>query len=234
MLKKKRLFLPVDEVHIWLASLLSQKKELNYLTSVLSQDELERAKSFKFTQDQKKFITARGTLRCILSLYLGMPPEEIGIIYSLLGKPCLVKKSLCFNLSHSGDYALYAVTRSYEVGIDLEYINKNICLEEITLSLFTQKELSYWEKISPEEKTVFFFRYWVCNEAFLKASGKGLIRDEQKISLELIKNIAHNNTPPFYCFDPAPGYVGALFIEGPPLRPRHYTWDSQLYVDVLK
>ncbi len=51
-------------------------------------------------------------LRRILSGYLGCPPDEVRYSYGPQGKPSLIDEGgLEFNMSHSGDLALYAVTR---------------------------------------------------------------------------------------------------------------------------
>ena len=44
---KKCQTLKSDEVHIWVASLLENKNDVTYFVSVLSEDELERANSFR-------------------------------------------------------------------------------------------------------------------------------------------------------------------------------------------
>jgi hypothetical protein len=41
-----------DEVHIWSASLSEDENDIDYFTSLLSQDERERASSFRFSKDQ--------------------------------------------------------------------------------------------------------------------------------------------------------------------------------------
>ena len=39
---------------------------------------------------------------------------------------------------------------------------------------FTEKEASYLESLSPQEKIETFFRFWTAKEAYLKATGEGL------------------------------------------------------------
>lgn len=77
-----------NEVHIWSANLLENKNNMDYFYSVLSEDERERAGSFRFFKDQRRFTMTRGILRCLLSDYLAQPPESIEIVYGLWGKPC--------------------------------------------------------------------------------------------------------------------------------------------------
>ena len=220
-----------DEVHIWSACFSDNEKDINYLSSLLSEDEHQRANRFRFPKDQKSFTISRGILRCLLGRYLGQAPQSIEIMYGLGGKPCvLAEKSLHFNLSHSRDHALYAVTRGYEVGIDLEYINENLELDDMALSILSAKELDYWRTVKPEEKVDVFFKLWVTKEAFLKTSGKGWLNNQQAIPLEGLdvlkkenrKNTLNERMTSPYLFESIPGYASALYIEGPPLRPLHF------------
>lgn len=222
-----------DEVHIWSASLLEHEYKFEYFLDILSQDERERAQSFRFCKDKKRFVISRGILRCLLASYLGEEPQDIEIAYGLSGKPCLAgeKPPLCFNLSHSGSYALYAITRNYEVGIDLEYIDKNLDLESIVLEIFSPQEQDYWKSLEFGEKEEGFFKIWVCKEAILKALGKGWLETEKEKSWIDIKVLQNSGEPllkgrveyPYY-FSCIPGYASGLFVNGPPLWLCHYKY----------
>lgn len=227
-----------DEVHIWLASLSEDKNDIDYFTSLLSQDERERASSFRFSKDQHRYTISRGILRTLLAEYLGEAPRTIEITYGLWGKPCLSQeKSLHFNLSHSGDHVLYALALDYEVGIDLEYIDRNLEIEDMAKHIFSAPELEFWEDVKPEERTECFFKLWVCKEAFLKAIGKGWLENEKTKGFEkslVLNKISHNGllkdkvTYPYF-FECVPGYASALFVDGASLCPLHYNWHQSIF-----
>lgn len=236
MESKKHPLIKPDEVHIWTACFSENENNATYFASLLSQDEKERASHYRFFRDQQKYTISRGILRRLLGEYLGETPQKVEILYGLWGKPCLPKeKALSFNLSHSGDYTLYALTQRYEVGVDVEYIDETLGLEDMARNIFSIKELSHWYALPSEEKVRVFFKFWVSIEAFLKASGKGWLENKQILALAetndfkqeqssgLLKNgkIAY----PYY-FESIPGYASALCIEGPPMTPIHYTWDK--------
>ncbi|HEX7058281.1 MAG TPA: hypothetical protein VF176_00310 [Solirubrobacterales bacterium] len=67
---------------------------------------------------------AKGALREVLSLYLDEDPTEIELQTGEHGKPFLADPShpLRFNLSHSGDLALVAVTHGLEIGVDVQLV----------------------------------------------------------------------------------------------------------------
>lgn len=235
---EENLILMPAEVHIWSASFSEAENDAAYFLSLLSKDERERAKAFRFSKDKTRFIISRGILRSLLAKYLGEMPHNLEILYGLWGKPCLPPdKSLHFNLSHSENYVLYALTRNYEVGIDLEYINKDIDFEDIVKNIFSTSELKYWVELNPKEKLYFFFRFWVCKEAFLKATGKGWLETERKMIFKKSnifgKNSRESNLKERamypYFFECIPGYASALFVEGPPLHLLHYIWKKDIF-----
>jgi len=227
-----------NEVHIWSACLLEDENNMDYFYSILSEDERERAASFRFFKDQRRFTKGRGILRCLLSHYLGQAPESIEFIYGLWGKPYLSEEqSLRFNVSHSKDYALYAVTHHHEVGIDLEYIDKNFALEDMVVHIFSAAELDEWKTRDPQERINAFFRRWVSKEAFLKASGKGWLEDKEdkkefpfhtKSSSK--KRSLNDEMKNLYYFECISGYASALFVEGELLRPLHYSWNQNNFL----
>lgn len=236
-----------DEVHTWSACLSENERNASYFTTLLSQDEQERARRFRFFRDQKKYTISRGILRSLLARYLGEAPQRIEILYGLCGKPCLPKeKNLSFNLSHSGDYALYAFTQHYEIGIDLEYRDESLELEDMARSVFSTIEFSHWKALNAEEKVNSFFKHWVSREAFLKALGKGWLESPHVLALLettlRVKNDLEQEQSSYsretgkiatwpYFFETIPGYASALFVEGPPLTPLHYLWGKDSLQD---
>src|SRR5829696_9152847 len=110
-----------NEVHVWRVLIDTSNFQSESLLQTLSADELIRAEQFHFENDQKRFIMARGILRMILGHYLNRKPHTLRFEYTPHGKPILATNNgshtLSFNLSHSGEIALYAITRSRKIGI---------------------------------------------------------------------------------------------------------------------
>ena len=111
-------------VDVWSISLASAMSPSNRPTGVLSPAEITRAERLVQPKDRQRFITARTALRGILGSYLGLPPAAVSFRINAHGKPYLDPASamLQFNLSHSGDWALCAVTTAGEVGVDIERV----------------------------------------------------------------------------------------------------------------
>jgi 4'-phosphopantetheinyl transferase len=171
----KALTLNPQDVHVWQARLDVPPHQLDAFAQLLSTDERIRAERFKFEQHRHRFIAGRGILRSLLARYLGYPPQQLRFGYGSHGKPVLLDfESLHFNVAHSQDLALYAMTRDRSVGIDLEQIRTVDNLESLTRRFFSPSEhTAICEAEAPHQATL-FFRYWTCKEAYLKATGEGL------------------------------------------------------------
>jgi len=109
---------PVD---LWTVSLIAPSP------THLSEDETARANRFKFDEDRVRWTRARSSLRLILSRYANEGPAQIVFTIGPHGKPSLHPFSdIEFNLSHAGDWAMIAVTRSVPVGVDIERIRPHV------------------------------------------------------------------------------------------------------------
>src|ERR1022692_920154 len=93
---------------------------LDSLYEILSPQERERAGRYRFAEHRREYIVCRGTLREVLSSYLEMHPGRIEFVYNRHGKPRLRGWDVRFNVSHSGGWALPAVTCGRGAGIALE------------------------------------------------------------------------------------------------------------------
>lgn len=218
-----------NEVHVWRVSLDLARVEIGSLLGILSADELERAGRFHFERDQKRFIVAHGILRQILGKYLGKNPHELRFEYTSHGKPELATEpgydTLSFNLSHSGAFALYAVTRGRKIGIDIEQVRDDVTIGEIARRFFSQSEISSLERIPKEKRTEVFFQYWTRKEAFIKATGEGVSFPMEQCDVSLLNGnvlspiiLLNDNreSSGWYVQDlfPCAGYAAAIAVEG--------------------
>jgi 4'-phosphopantetheinyl transferase len=177
-----------------------------------------------FEKDRRRFIVARGTLRMILGRYLNLAPKELQFEYLARGKPVLCAGALRFNLSHSHEMALYAITRSLEVGIDIEYIRPIAETGKLAEQFFSPAEQAELGGLPSNKKLASFFCGWTRKEAYIKARGDGMAYPldhfsvsmdcEQPASLLTVKDAPQEAARwSLYDINPAPGYIGALAIE---------------------
>ncbi len=162
------------QVDVWRLRLHLQDDSLQLLASTLSADELQRAARFHFPADRDRFIAAHGCLRGILTHYLHCEPLQITFAINQHGKPELPNHKLKFNLSHSGDIALVAVTQERKVGVDVERIRSGISSHSIARQYFSKSEIAELQALSLEQREAAFFTCWTRKEAYIKAQGLGL------------------------------------------------------------
>jgi 4'-phosphopantetheinyl transferase len=202
-------------------------QDVRALASWLSEGELQRAKRFAFDRDRRRFIVARARLRQLLSARLGMPPGSVEFSYGACGKPELSRQfagaNLRFNLSHSGEIAVYGFTIGREIGIDVEAVRELHHAEDLAARFYSRRENDAFRALDARDRARGFFNCWTRKEAFIKALGDGLSHalDRFDVSLspdEPAKLIRVDDTPGEECgwdmesFSPAPGFVGAVVI----------------------
>jgi 4'-phosphopantetheinyl transferase len=170
--------LPDHEVHVWRAGLAWSSDCMRRLTDTLSPDEQERAARFHFDIDRRRHIVARGLLRRLLARVLRTTPDRLRFDYSATGKPRLAgdpaEANLEFNVSHSGDLVLIAVTVGRAVGIDVERIRADMAVDRIAAQFFSARECAALAALPPHLQCDGFFACWTRKEAYIKARGDGL------------------------------------------------------------
>jgi 4'-phosphopantetheinyl transferase len=169
--------LPEDEVHVWRTSLGIAALDLAKLQRILSADEQKRADRFHFEVDRRRSTIARGYLRLLLGEILDLPANRLQFEYDEFGKPRLVPTQglpLQFNISHSGDLILIAITIGRAVGVDVERIRTDVDLDGVAARFFSANERKTLALLAGPARYKAFFTCWTRKEAYLKARGIGL------------------------------------------------------------
>ncbi len=212
-------------VHVWRSELGVSSSTFSAIQNILSEEELQRAGRYYFEKHRRRFVAARGFLRTVLGIYLERKPEDIRFCYNAYGKPSLIgsacDKRVSFNLSHSHDLALCAVTVHGRIGVDVELVRSDLGWKQIASGVFSDKEYASIISFPEEIQRVAFFRQWTLKEAYIKARGEGLslplrsfdILKEQD-DIPYLFNVEDPAMWEFFEFDPAPEYVAAVAVEG--------------------
>ncbi len=218
-----------DTVHLWRVDLDPSRSSPETLKRILTPEECRRAERYHFERDQKRFIIGRGMLRTILGAYLSLAPEKVPIQYTDKGKPFLGKgsnpKELRFNLSHSKDLALLAVSQNKPVGVDIEWLRSVKDLIDLAKRNFSPNEVEALQSLPEDQRTEGFFNCWTRKEAYLKAIGLGLTHPLEKVEVSLIpgkpaellatgSEDGRANDWLLHALTPAPGYKAAVAAEG--------------------
>ncbi|MEM9281340.1 MAG: 4'-phosphopantetheinyl transferase superfamily protein [Verrucomicrobiota bacterium] len=174
-----------DEVRVFAFGLDDEEAlPLEIGRSWLSIDELERAGAFRFENLQDRFIRGRAVVRKILGQYLDKEPSELRFKLGEKGKPHLADSSLHFNLSHSLDRGVLAVSSLPSIGIDLEYFKREVNVEALSRRCFRDSEIQRIDRLNDEERKRAFFWTWTAKEARMKATGEGFGLEPQRIEIE--------------------------------------------------
>ncbi len=178
-----------SELHIWRVNLDNVNYQLKYLT-LLSPEEIKRSERFEFERDQYRYQVTHSMKRLILGNYLDCDAKHLCFEVGNYGKPSLASLqnslNIQFNLSHSHNLILIAVTRVDSIGIDIEYYKKKLSIESLAKIIFSPLEKKFFSALkSQQEKKEAFFRCWTRKEAYLKAIGTGLTQDISRISVDL-------------------------------------------------
>jgi 4'-phosphopantetheinyl transferase len=176
------------QVDVWRVSLDLPTDSVKLLESSLSADESQRAARFHFPADRDRYIAAHGCLRDVLARYIHCRPDQLNFSTNQYGKPALRDHKLEFNLSHSGDFALVAVTRKCKVGVDVERIRLNIEVESIATRYFSQREVSELMSLPSNQRALAFYIGWTRKEAYIKAQGLGLSLPLESFDVALTPN----------------------------------------------
>jgi 4'-phosphopantetheinyl transferase len=216
-----------DEAHVWLLSLVGTPEPTASSTRLLSGDERRRAERFRFDCHRGRWIQARVHLRRILGAYLACPPEAVELALDAHGKPRLggpvSHRDLEFNLSHSGDLALFAIARERRVGVDVE-VTPQLDVRRLSKRVLTERERAPLRELSGPRLEHEFLRCWTRKEAWIKALGEGMARDLQSFEVLVGDEVDRENVSPgrqstdalWWLEDltPSAHAVGCVAVEG--------------------
>jgi 4'-phosphopantetheinyl transferase len=218
-----------SQVHVWRLIRPTSDEQNDSYQEILSSQEMHRANRFHNRVDRDRFIMNHIVLRRILSWYLDIAPGTIEFAISPVGKPTLIEtqnpQPIDFNLSHSGNMLLVAITLNRLVGIDVELIKPLPDMAQMVELYFSRSENSVFLALPEHERTHAFYSAWTRKEAYLKLIGEGLQLAPDRIEVSLnpedvhpwlrIREEAHPQlTSHLFSFQPADEYQAALAVEG--------------------
>lgn len=146
---------------------LPDPKENPVVLHQISSSRRKKVMKYRQSDDRKRCLGAGILLAEILPLY-GENPEKI--TYGAEGKP--QAERVHFNLSHSGNLVICAVSEKAEVGCDIEKTEQKT--QGVAERFFHRNEVEYLQKFQGQERNEMFFRLWTWKESYIKMTGEGL------------------------------------------------------------
>jgi len=153
--------------------MIDQYGDESALVGLLDTREQARAARFVNPRDRRRYIVSHAVVRTVLARYAGVSTRELRFELGPSGKPRIDGAGLEFNLSHSGERALLAMTHAGPIGVDVEAINPEIA-DTIPHRFLSAAEREALMNTAGDGRLAAFFRCWTRKESFIKAIGEGL------------------------------------------------------------
>lgn len=233
-----------NDVHVWRigVDLCSSAEEKG--APLLSIDEKERAQQMRVPEKRQQYVIGRASLRSILAAYSGTPCEQLAFDYGPQKKPSLARQEalpldqrIHFNLSHSGQIVLIAVTLGTRIGIDVEYIEPERADENIARRYFSHAEFAALSDLPKGDRIGAFYRCWTSKEAFVKARGDGLsfaldafdvaVGNEERAILEIRDADEDADRWELKAVDVGDQYTATCAVEGKALQWSQWSWPKE-------
>jgi 4'-phosphopantetheinyl transferase len=207
---------PAD-LHVWTARLAQPDDVAARLAGICDPHERSRAAQIRVPARARAFLVGRGMLRLLLAGYTGQVPSDLKIRPRSDGKPELDRtgREIQFNLAHSGDLVLYAVTRHRQVGVDIEWTGRDLDVDAIARRFLAPAETEALSAIPDGLRRTAFLTAWVRREAHVKAVGAGL---RVPLDTKVVPSERWSHTD----LSVAAGYVAAVVAEGHDWRISHH------------
>lgn len=147
----------------------TEKIDLRY-AGLLEDERQKKVQRLRLVDDKKRCIAAGLLLRHFFC--------NLQIVKNKNGKP-YVKNGQFFNISHSGEYVLFALSDS-EVGCDIERVHYADS-EKIGKTVFIENEMKLL--LSSKDRLGVFFDLWTKKESLLKCMGEGFHRSAKSVDV---------------------------------------------------
>ncbi|KUI98767.1 4'-phosphopantetheinyl transferase family protein [Vibrio sp. MEBiC08052] len=118
--------------------------------------------------------------------------EEI-IIYRIeYGKPAIAgTPSLWFNISHSNGVGVLLLSKSGDVGVDIEFKKKDSQILKIARRFFHREEMVQLESLPSKDVYRQARQLWTLKESYIKAIGKGLAQPLNSFWFDLNESLVN-------------------------------------------
>lgn len=235
---------PIDgTLAVWWTTLDAAAASLKALRTDLDPATAARVQAMARPIDRDRTTLAHGLLRHLVAASTGEAPSAVHIVRRCEscgatdhGKPALATgphgepPALAFNLAHSGDVVIVALSApGTPVGVDVESITPDFDWEPSRRHVFTDEDWARTEQ-APDPSAA-RFALWARKEAAAKATGHGLSIDLTGVTVQpepggdgafRARLSAPDRTHDLLVLDLAlqPGSAAAVAVPGPGAAPR--------------
>lgn len=141
------------------------------LYPLLNKETKQKISRLLNVDDKIRSLLSHLFLKYLISRELGYDLMDIKFGYEKHGKPYLISnKELSFNISHSGEFIVIAISNE-NIGVDIQECI-DLDYEDLAIRFFSEQDYNYISNASNIKEK--FFRIWTLKESYLKARGSGL------------------------------------------------------------
>jgi len=227
------------DIHVWFiqSEEICNVKLLSQCYFLLNDEERLQHSQFHFEKDQHQYLLTRSVVRSVLSKYTNnILPRQWCFKKNPYGKPSIGNtrptSPLSFNISHTKQLIVMAVTLNQEIGIDVEYLPKLEKKLHIAQHLFSALEIKQLLELPIAKQNKRFADLWTLKEAYIKACGKGLFipldqfsfcfSQTGKVSISFTTEIReHTQLCQFWQIHPNTSYKVSLALKGKKVNTVH-------------
>jgi 4'-phosphopantetheinyl transferase len=166
---------PSEGVHAWWRELADDDRIAPEFAAMLSAAERARAERFGTPLLRARYVAGRATLRLVLGRWLDIDAAAVPIARGRRGRPFVDREGAPdFNVSHTRDAAIIALSTRGPLGVDLERTDRTVDAARLARKFATEGERAAMALLDDDDARRRFLRLWTCKEAMSKATGDGL------------------------------------------------------------
>ncbi len=110
-----------------------------------------------------------------------VPKTDIQIKTNKFGKPFIDNSKIMFNISHSVDKYVIAISQNNNVGVDIEKINFNKRVLQLAHRFFSINEYNHLCTLQSDVLIETFYEMWTLKESLVKCLGYQMFNNMDKI-----------------------------------------------------
>lgn len=227
-----------EEVQVWCARV--DEAAVAAAVGLLNEEELARMERMRLGIARHEYVVGRGMLRVLAGAATACGPRQVTIGAGEFGKPRV--EGIEFSVAHSHGLVVLALCREAALGVDVEWLEREIEALEIARSTFAPGEVKRIEQAAEgADRAREFFAVWTRKEALVKAHGQGMtvpldsFETPEGDAEQAVELSVKGETRVFYVrgLDVGEGFSGALAAAVQGLRLRMVELSGDALVKML-
>jgi len=155
----------------------------NINKSVLPRLQIDELTKYRNQFDIDKRLLARSYLYEFIKSNYGITKFDLQL--NRFEKPSLMyAPNIKFSFSYAKEYVLVGISEGRKLGLDIEYVNTQLDVEEIAREIMNTNELLKFQSYDLQLRRNYFFKVFSAKESIVKAYGVGLFVDVKTLDSE--------------------------------------------------